>query len=180
MGKFFDKILYGGGVIFDLAKWVILAAIILVIINQFFISIFIVDGVSMESYLHDKEIVLLNKMVYSGDKTPERLDVVVVKYPGDPLHKKYVKRVIALPGETLQIINSEVFVNGQKIKELFLDPDTLTEPDGIWTMNEKEYFLMGDNRPNSNDCRAFGPVERRFFSGKAVLVIFPKLRNIEY
>lgn len=173
----FNKILFGGSILFDLTKWIILLVIILTLISKFYFSIFVVDGFSMEPTLRDKEIVLLEKNSYEN-KNPQRGDVVVVKYPGDPDNKKYVKRVIGLPGEKITITNNKVFINNKNFEEDYIPYGFITVPDGIWNLSDKEYFLMGDNRPNSNDSRYFGGVEKRFFYGHAKSVVYPNFREI--
>ncbi len=175
---FFEKIVYGGGLFFDLTKWVIFAIVCFSLINSFWFTIFIVDGESMEPTLHDGEVVLMDKSFTRQDHKPERGDAVVVKYPGDPENKKYVKRVIGLPEETVRISSGKVYLQSKQIKESYLPIGATTYPDGEWAMKEGEYFLMGDNRENSNDSRYFGPVEQRFFVGKAMNVLLPSLRSI--
>jgi len=171
--NFLEKIIYGGGVLFDLTKWVILVGILLALVNTFWLSVFVVDGESMEPNLHDKEFVVWRKSTDDSDKL-KRGDIVLVKYPGDPEHKRYVKRVVALPGEKIQIRHEKVYIDDKIIDESYLPVYFLTEPDGVWTMKENEYFIMGDNRENSNDSRFFGAVERRFVLGHALAVIFPR------
>lgn len=177
MQNFLNRILLGAGIVFDLGKWVILSVVILVLINKFWVTIFVVDGMSMETYLHDKEIVLLSKNSYTSHD-PKRGDIVVVNYPGDPAHKKYVKRVIGLSGEKISIRSSQVYINDIVLPEYYLSDNTLTEPDGEWKLSAKEFFLMGDNRPNSNDSRVFGSVEKRFFVGKATMIIYPRQKSL--
>ncbi len=170
---FFEKIIYGGGVLFDLTKWAILFGIILALVNTFWISVFHVDGESMEPNLHNKELVLWQKTTDENDKL-QRGQVVMVKYPGDPDHKQYVKRVVGLPGEKLEIKDSKLYINNKLLAEPYLPPYFITAPDGTWQMKANEYFVMGDNRENSNDSRFFGPAERRFVLGHALAVIFPR------
>ncbi len=177
MSSFFNKILFGGGVIFDLTKWIILLVVLIILINKFWITIFIVDGISMEPNLHDKELVMLNVSSYNSAE-PKRGDVVVVKYPGDPDHRKYVKRVIGLPGEKIALVNGGVYINGKLLEEYYLPYGITSDPDQTWQLSSKEYFLMGDNRPNSNDSRYFGAVEKRFIVGKAITIIFPRFRLV--
>lgn len=176
--SFFHKLLYGGGVFFDLTKWIIFIIVILVLVNSFWITVFIVDGESMEPNLHNREIVLLKKNGMAGTFDPQRGDVVVTQYPGDPENKRYVKRTIGLPGETVKIADGKVYVNGQLLKERYLAYNLITEPSGTWTMGPNEYFLCGDNRPNSNDSRYFGAVEKRFITGRALIIMFPRMRFI--
>jgi len=176
MGNFLSKLIFGGGIFFDLLKWAILIFVFLVIVNRFLLSVFIVDGVSMEPNLNDKSIVL-----YSKNFEPKRGDVVVVKYPGDPEKKRYVKRVIGLPGEELKIENNKIYIDNKVLEEDYLPFGVLTEPDGTHSLKD-QYFLMGDNRESSNDSRFFGPVEKRFIAGKATLLIYPlrSMPKVEY
>lgn len=170
------KIVYGGGFVFDFAKWLVIVGITLIICHYFIATIFIVDGVSMDPTLISGEVALLNKISYAtGD--PERGDIVVVNYPGDPEHKRYVKRVISLPNETLKVTGGEVYINGKKLREGYLPAGTLTDKDGSWQLGPNDYFLMGDNRPNSNDSRYFGPAEKRFIVGRTDWILLPKLEN---
>jgi len=179
MNDFLKKTLYDGGIFFDLTKWVLLVVIIIILVNSFWVSIFIVDGVSMEPTLHDKEIVIYNKAFSRAGKLPERGDQVVVKYPGDPEHKKYVKRVIGMPGETIRVYGNRVYINNKVLKEEYLAYGLEIDQPGEWKLKDKEYFLMGDNRPNSNDSRYFGPVEQRFFMGKATFIFIPRFMSID-
>ncbi|MEI8143791.1 MAG: signal peptidase I [Candidatus Berkelbacteria bacterium] len=174
---FIYKILFGGGVIFDLSKWIIFVGLLIVIVNTFSVSIFVVDGQSMEPNYHDKEIVLWNKAVYSKDD-PQRLDVVVMQYPGNTKYR-YVKRVIGLPSETLSIQGGKVYIDGKVLSERYIPFGYETAPDKTWKLHNDEFFLMGDNRPGSNDSRFFGPVDRRFIEGKSLAIIFPRFRFSE-
>ena len=177
--SFWQKILYGGGIFFDLTKWVILSIIVLVLIGSFWFSIFIVDGISMEPTFIDGEVVVLDKTFFRGKKIPKRGQPVVVQYPGDPENKRYVKRVIGLPYENVTISSGKVYINEELLDERYLPIYFETEPDGVWDLGDEEYYLMGDNRANSNDSRYFGQVEKRFFIGRAVAIIFPRLRFVE-
>lgn len=161
-----------------MAKWLIFAVIILIVINSYWYSIFIVDGVSMEPTILNGQLVLLNKVFYRGDREPQRGESVVVKYPGDPLHKRYVKRVIGLPGEKIIVSKGNVYINLKKLAEPYLSFGTYTDQDGQWELKNNEYFLMGDNRLLSNDSRYFGPVEQRFFIGHADWMVYPGLKKI--
>jgi len=174
--QFFNRFLYGGGILFDLCKWVILAAVILILVHKFWFTIFIVDGLSMEPTIHDKELVLLKR--YTNSTSPERGQVVAVKYPGDPDNKKYIKRVVGLPGDKVSIDSGKVYINDALYSENYIPFGVETDPNGSWQLASDEYFLMGDNRPGSNDSRYFGPVEKRFFLGKAETIIYPRLKKL--
>lgn len=173
-----DKIIYGGGVVFDLAKWLIVSFVFILIINTFFVSIFFVDGVSMEPNLHNKEAILWSKNSYHIHN-PLRSDVVAVNAPSDPTKKKYVKRIIGIPGDLVEVRDGKVYLNSEILKEDYLPENLETAFDGVWQLKEGQYFIMGDNRPNSNDSRSIGPIEKRFILGKAVSIIFPRFRLIK-
>lgn len=175
----FSKILYSSGVIFDLAKWLILVVIILSLVNAFWVGVFVVDGESMSPNFQDRELVFWRKGIYRDSNVkPERGDIVVVQYPGDPKHKVYVKRIIGLPNEKIEVKNGKVYIDGKLYREKYLVQSLLTEPNGVWTTKNNSYFVMGDNRPNSNDSRFFGAIEKRFVLGKALGVIFPRFRVV--
>jgi signal peptidase I len=176
--NFLSKLFYGSGVVFDLAKWLILVLIVLSLVNAFFVGVFVVNGESMDPSFKDRELVFWRKGIYKTTN-PSRGDVVVVQYPGDPKHKVYVKRIVGLPNDKLEIKNGRVYINGKIYREEYLNQSLLTEPSGSWLMKSNEYFVMGDNRPNSNDSRYFGPIEKRFVLGKALGVIFPRFRLVD-
>ena len=175
--SFIKKVIYGGGFVFDFARWLLILVIVLVLVHYFIITIYIVDGVSMDPTFQSGEVGILSRFAYSvGD--PKRGDIVVVKYPGDPEHKRYVKRIIGLPNETISVGDSAVYINEKKLTENYLDSSTMTDKDGKWKLGKDEYFLMGDNRFNSNDSRYFGPVEERFIIGKTVWILIPRFFSV--
>lgn len=176
MNTFISKLIHGGGIVFDLTKWLILLFVAIVIVNTFYFSIFVVSGESMYPSFKNGEFIFWQKNVYTNTD-PKRGDIVVVNYPGDPTKKQYVKRVVALPGETIEIKDGAVFINGAKLDESYLNFDVSTDPDGIWKIGANQFFVMGDNRSNSNDSRFFGPVERKYLPGKAKAVVFPRFRR---
>lgn len=131
-----------------------------------------VEGTSMLPRLEDQDRLFINKYVYTFENI-ERGDVVVFNYPRDP-EKSYIKRVIALPGDSLRIDDGRVFVNGIAIKEPYVPKryrDTRSIP--FMVLPPNEYFVMGDHRSISSDSREFGPVARHFIYGKAELVYWP-------
>ncbi len=158
-------------------KWVFLVVILLILVGKFWLTMFFVDGLSMYPTLNNKELAILKKSAYANN-TPQRGDVVAVKYPGDPDNKRYIKRVIGLPGEKIEIKNGEVHINDKKLSEPYLEDGVATEPQQIKFLSNNQYFLMGDNRLGSNDSRYFGPVETRFISGQAIYVLYPHSKNL--
>lgn len=177
MKNFLEKLLFGGGVVFDLFKWLIMAIVVITLVGKFLFSVFFVDGESMAPNLETKELVTLNIAAYYAHN-PARGDVVVVKYPGDPTQKKYVKRVVGLPGEKITIKGGRVYIDDKLLQEEYLDYGVSTVPNKDVSLTDKQFYLMGDNRPGSNDSRFFGPVEKRFITGRATVVLFPRLRQI--
>jgi signal peptidase I len=130
-----------------------------------------VEGTSMLPRLHDGERIFVNKLIYYGLPDIERGDIVVFWFPNDPT-KSYIKRVIGLPGETVQVRGGRIFVNGKELQEPYLEhslnvaaadePPTYVKP--------HYYFVMGDNRDNSQDSRYWGFVKRDKIKGKAFLI----------
>jgi signal peptidase I len=168
----FQRLFYATGCVFELARGVIIFAVLLALINVFVGTVNVVNGSSMESNFHNGQYVVIDKITYLL-RSPKRGEVVVLKFPGDPDHTRYIKRVIGLPGETLRITDSQVYINDKPINEPYIDEGNRTEPDMEIKLGPNEYFMMGDNRENSNDSRAFKSVERRFIIGLAYVVIFP-------
>jgi len=166
------KLIYGGGIIFDLTKWLVLILVVLAIINTLFFSVFVVSGVSMSPTFKDGDWIFWSKNIYNDTK-PQRGDIIVLSYPGDPTNKTYVKRIVGLPGEKIEIKDEYVFVNDAKKDEDYIRYSVGTDPGGVWTLTSDQYFVMGDNRPNSNDSRYFGPVGKRFIRGKAISRLLP-------
>ena len=131
-----------------------------------------VEGNSMLPELTDQERIFINKFIYRFENI-QRGDVVVFWYPLDPA-KSYIKRVIGLPGETVRLVNGDVFVNGRKLDEPYVPSEYRDEQNiGPIHIPPGEFFVMGDHRSSSNDSRIWGNVERRFIYGKAVFVYWP-------
>jgi len=171
------KIIYGGGFVFDFARWLLILIVALTIVHFFVATVFIVDGESMDPTFKTGEFAFLDKISYQFSD-PQRGDVVVLKYPGDPVKRRYVKRIIGMPNEKVEVKNGSVFINGKKLLENYLPKDIETIKSGSWTLSNNEYFTMGDNRLNSNDSRYFGPVEKRFLIGKTVWILMPRFFSV--
>jgi signal peptidase I len=131
-----------------------------------------VEGTSMMPNLTDQERIFINKFVYHWEAV-ERGDVVVFKYPRDP-SKSYIKRVIGLPGDKVQIDEGRVFVNDVLLDETYV-PAQYTDERSYEeiTVPAHSYFVLGDHRNLSNDSRDFGPVHEGYIYGKAVFAYWP-------
>ena len=124
--------------------------------------------------LRDQERIFINQFVYMfGLKDVQRYDMVVFWYPGDPT-KSYIKRVIGLPGDLVEVQQGVVSVNGQVLPEEYV-PEEYRDRNSMTPQRiaPGQYFVMGDHRSSSNDSRAWGPVPRRYIYGKAVFVYWP-------
>jgi signal peptidase I len=131
-----------------------------------------VEGTSMAPLLSDQERIFINKFVYRFEAI-HRGDVVVFWYPLDR-SKSFIKRVIALPGETVSIRQGLVTVNGNVVPEPYVPPQYEDVSDyGPVRVPKDSYFVMGDHRISSNDSRVFGPVASRFIYGRAVFAYWP-------
>jgi len=133
-----------------------------------------VEGTSMMPTLDDQERIFINKFVYRFHfGNIERGDTVVFWFPGDPT-KSYIKRVIGMPGDRVQVVDGKVIVNGQALVENYVPPefrDQSEMPERV--VPPGEYFVLGDHRSSSNDSRAWGMVPRRYIYGKAVFIYWP-------
>lgn len=135
-----------------------------------------VNGDSMEPTLQSGDNLLMDKLTYRF-RDPERFEVIIFPCPTKP-EEYYIKRIIGLPGETVQIMDGEVYINGKKLEEDIYGIAAIDE-EGIAkepiTLGEDEYFVLGDNRPISNDSRyeAVGPIHRDAIEGRALVRIYP-------
>ncbi len=152
----------------DLLVAVGMAAIIIVFLYQ----PVKVEGTSMVPLLSDQERIFVNKFVYRFEPIL-RGDVVVFWYPLDHT-KSFIKRVIGLPGETVEIREGRLFVNGEALAEQYVPREYLDSSSyGPVLLPPDHYFVMGDHRSSSNDSRVFGPVPRDAIYGKAVFAYWP-------
>jgi signal peptidase I len=156
-----------------LARDVFLIICVFVLFGVFVAQPVVVEGTSMLPELHDGERLLVNKLVYYKFKDYrwghlERGDIVVFWYPNDP-DKSYVKRIIGLPGETVEVRDGKVYINGRELDESYLDAEhNKNLPDNPpKTVDKHYYFVMGDNRDNSSDSRYWGLVPEKYIYGKA-------------
>jgi signal peptidase I len=131
-----------------------------------------VEGTSMAPGISNQERLFINKFVYHFEPI-RRGDVVVFWYPLDP-SKSFIKRVVGLPGETVEIRRGHVLINGREIREPYVLPRYMDDNSYPPVKVPKdEYYVLGDHRDDSNDSRVFGPVPRRYIYGKAVFAYWP-------
>jgi signal peptidase I len=157
--------------IWELLKLVVISLVIILPVRYFLIQPFYVKGASMEPNFHDYEYLIINELTYHFEPL-ERGQVIVFRYPRDP-QEFFIKRVIGLPGEQVQIKDGKVIIyntaypNGLTLNEPYLGPGVLTESnnDNKITLNSDEYYVLGDNRSASQDSRFFGPVNKSFIIG---------------
>ena len=153
------------------------ALMIAVLVVVFVVQPVKVEGSSMEPRFHNGERIFVNKLIYYGLPRLERGDVVVFWFPDDP-SRSYIKRVIGLPGEEVQLRDGHVYVNGRELAEPYLDPASNRMPERTPSVYVKPhyYFVMGDNRDNSSDSRVWGLVPEKYIYGKALLRYWPPSR----
>ena len=165
--------------IFELIKIVVISLVIIIPIRYFLIQPFYVKGASMEPNFHDHEYLIIDEITYRFHE-PRRGDIMVFRYPRNP-QEYFIKRLIGLPGEEVQIREGKVVVyNKDNPEGIVLDEPYLS--DGVKTyglteekvnLSDKEYFVLGDNRNSSKDSRSFGPVNRSFVTGRVLLRGWP-------
>ncbi len=156
-----------------LVRDIFLIVVVFVLFGVFIAQPVVVEGTSMVPQLHDGERLLVNKLIYYKFKSVswghiERGDIVVFWYPNDP-DKSYVKRVIGLPGETVELRSGKVFINDKPLEENYLDIDHNKNHPTVSPkqVSDHYYFVMGDNRDNSSDSRNWGLVPEKYIYGKA-------------
>ncbi|MBI2476960.1 signal peptidase I [Candidatus Uhrbacteria bacterium] len=154
----------------EVVQIVVIAAAIIIPVRYFLVQPFYVRGASMEPTFLDREYLLIDEISYRFHD-PKRGDVVVFRYPRDP-HEFFIKRVIGLPGDTVDIRNGQIIItndehpDGVILDEPYIDEFPYSGLGTHTTLNPDEYFFMGDNRGSSLDSRNFGPVKREFLIGR--------------
>ncbi len=167
---------------FDWIKLFLLALAIVMPVRVLLFQPFVVSGASMDPNFHDADYLIIDELTYRTRK-PERQEVIVFKYPLEP-SKKYIKRIIGLPGEKVEIKEGEIFITKNnetvKIEEPYLSEEVMEE----WKSNANfsieldadDYFVMGDNRNYSSDSRSWGPLPKKNIVGK----VFVKLSIFDF
>jgi signal peptidase I len=164
-------------------------AVVLFLLIRNVIQNFRIDGISMEPNFHNGQFLIVNRFAYCPglhldisplnihlEKTwcvrePKRGDVIVFEYPKD-LSRDFIKRVIGLPGDTVEVRGGKIYINGQVMPEPF-GPNPGSSTNGPITVGADEVFVMGDNRNNSSDSRTWGSLPLKYVIGKALLSYWP-------
>jgi signal peptidase I len=164
-----------------LIDWVIVIGVALLVaflVRTFVLAHFVVDGTSMSTTLHDGDRVFVNKLSYRLHD-PHRGDVVVLHEIRGTTDRDLIKRVIALPGETIEVRNCVVTIDGKVLNEPYLDPQVVTPGNcggdtQPTVVPDDHVFVMGDNRGGSLDSRNLGPIDEGDLVGRAFVVFWPK------
>ena len=158
---------HGSSLFREIVETLLLTVIIFVLVNAI-TGRFRIDGSSMEPNLHDGEYVIVNRVVYRL-QAPQRGDVVVFQRDGK---REFIKRIIGLPGETVEVKGNRVIVNGAALTEPYIaQPNAYSmEPRRV---GPNEYFVLGDNRNNSSDSHNWGTIPLSALDGKAWITYWP-------
>lgn len=155
----------------ETVETVVIAFILAMIIRTFVVQVFWIPSSSMEPTLDIKDRIVANKFIY-WFQPPARGDVIVFKSLEAP-PRDFIKRIIGLPGDVLELREGAVYINGQKLDE---SRHPMNQDDmnfGPITVPPDHYFMMGDNRPASADSRYWGPLPKKNIKGQAFIIIWP-------
>jgi signal peptidase I len=186
------------GFLKELPGLILIAFLLALLIKTFLVQAFYIPSQSMVPTLHVGDRVLVNKIVYTIGE-PQRLDVIVFRNPTlpepdrgffsgvwhwliegigvstDP-NRDFIKRVVGIPGDTVEVRNGKVFVNGERLTEPYARDEQDRQDYGPVTVPRARYFVMGDNRPNSSDSRSVGFIPEDKIVGKAFVLLWPPSR----
>ena len=162
--------------IWEILKIVIIALLIVVPIRYFLFQPFFVKGQSMEPNFENSDYLIIDEISYRLG-SPQRGEVVVFKYPQNP-SQRYIKRIVGLPGETVEIEDGKVIIFNQVGSQILDESDYLpascrTPGDARVSLNEDEYFVLGDNRASSADSRSWGPLPKENIIGRVLFRAWP-------
>ena len=165
-----------GSFISSFIETVVVALVLAVVLYLFIMTPHEVVGNSMHPTYKNGEYLMANKITYRFTE-PQRGDVVIFKYSDT---QDFIKRVIGIPGDEVMIKDGSIYINGDKLNESNYLADSVITNGGSYihegqsiTVPNGEYFVSGDNRPNSSDSREFGPISKERIKGKAWIVYFP-------
>jgi signal peptidase I len=174
-----SKLPPGARAFFDWLVVIAVALLVAFVVRTFVIAHFVVEGESMYSTLDTNDRVFVNKLSYRLHD-PNRGDVVVLHQVTGASERDLIKRVIGLPGETVEVRNCTVLIDGRVLNEPYLDPAVVTTTDcgGDYVLDgvvpDDHVFVMGDNRGGSQDSRVIGPISEDDLVGRAFVVFWPQ------
>ena len=159
----------------EIGIFIVLAIVIVIPIRFFVAQPFIVDGQSMHPTFESSDYLIIDELTYRFE-APQRGDVIVFRYPGNT-KVFYIKRIIGLPGETIHINSGKVIVTKTDGSSLALTEPYAVVEDATYTLNttlgSDQYFVMGDNRPESSDSRVWGPLPAKDIIGRVLIRLLP-------
>lgn len=162
----------------ELIKILLLSLAIVLPVRYFIVQPFIVRGASMEPNFYDSNYLVVDEISYAF-REPQRGEVVVFRYPQDP-REFFIKRIIGLPGEQVEVKSGQIkIINSSRPQGFILQEDYLshlglaTGPDAVSLLGPQEYFVLGDNRGASSDSRFWGALGRKFLIGRVVFRAWP-------
>lgn len=153
----------------DVTETIVLSLLLFFAINAISARIR-VESISMQPTLFAGDFIVVNKLAYRLG-TPGRGDVIIFHYPPDPNREPYIKRVIGLPGETVRVLNGDVYINDDPLNEPYISASPGYH--GTWTVPDDALFVLGDNRNSSSDSHSWGTVPLANVIGKAEVVYWP-------
>jgi signal peptidase I len=162
----------GWGELWETVQAVVIAVVLALLIRQFVVETYRVDGVSMEPTLQNNERLLVNKFIFRFTK-PKAGEIIIFKPPIPGETQDFVKRVIAVGGQTFSMQNGVVYVNGQAQPEPWLPASYRVGTFAPVTVPPGDVWVLGDHRGDSEDSRVFGPVPLSSIQGEAILVWWP-------
>lgn len=157
----------------EIIESVVVAVILAAIIRLILFEPFYIPSPSMEPTLYPHDRIIVNKIIYHF-RPPQRGDVIVFKFPLDP-QRDFIKRIVALEEETVEVRQGHVYINGKRLNEPYISHEPVPNF-GPLKVPKNHFFVMGDNRNNSEDSRVWGPLNKKYLVGKAVLIYWPPER----
>lgn len=160
----------------EIVRVLLISLAVVIPVRLFIAQPFIVRGASMEPTYHDGEYLIVDEISLRFSDL-ERGEVIIFRYPHDP-KSFFIKRIIGLPQDTIVIRDGYVHLSSPegelaKVDESYIGSAVFTLPDKTVTLGPDEYFVLGDNRPDSSDSRVWGPLEEKYIVGRAFLRLWP-------
>ena len=157
--------------VWEFIKVVIISVAIVLPIRTYIAQPFIVSGASMEPNFDNGEYLIIDELTYQFRK-PQRGEVIVFRYPFNP-SSFFIKRIVGLSGESVNIKSNKISIDGKPLAEPYLDSKLETAPEIDITLKDGEYFVLGDNRTHSSDSRFWGALPKNKIMGRALLRLWP-------